>query len=176
MPRPPASWILLKGEQAWEGFLIKDLFYLLKCSALWPLRVEPTFDLNDGGGFCELTATGSLVYNEPIKSLKAENLAAKGEPADILDGTRKDMRRRHGEPEELKLKKIVTYEELWVRCCHRYSMVFSLGECCWINTLLWHSWGRWTQPKKKKWGRGEWAAMQSSGGILYGREKYMEGR
>ncbi len=108
MPRPPASWIPLEGEQAWEGFLIKYLFYLLKCSALWPLRVEPTFDLNDSGGFCELTATVSLVYNEPIKSHKTENLVAKGEPDDILDGTRKDTRKRHGEPEELKLKKIVT--------------------------------------------------------------------
>lgn len=70
--------------------------------------MEPTFDLNDGGGFCKLTATVSLMYNEPIKSHKTENLAAKGEPADILDGTRKDTRKRHGEPEELKLKKIVT--------------------------------------------------------------------
>lgn len=56
---------------------LKDLFYLLKCSALWPLRVESTFDLNDGGGFCEPTATGSLPFNEPIKSREAENLAAR---------------------------------------------------------------------------------------------------
>ncbi|KAF4107600.1 hypothetical protein G5714_011964 [Onychostoma macrolepis] len=50
----------------------------------------------------------SLVYNEPIKSHEAENLVAKGELADILDGTWKDARKRHREPEELKLKKIVT--------------------------------------------------------------------
>lgn len=72
-----------------------------------------TFDLNDGGGFCEPTATGSLPFNEPIKFHEAENLAGEtGRQESQLTywtGRKNTWGKRHGEPEEeLKLKKIVT--------------------------------------------------------------------
>lgn len=74
-----------------------------------------------------------------------------GEPADILDGTQKytgkeTRRARGGTKAE---ENCHCYEELWVRCCHRYSMAFPLGECCWINALLWHSEAGEHSPKKK---------------------------
>lgn len=81
--------------------------------ALWPYQAGATFDLNDGGGFCEPGATGTLPYNETIKSHKAKNLAAR--PGDRRAGwhigqdTERHWGKRDRDPEEkLKLKKIVS--------------------------------------------------------------------
>lgn len=102
---------------------------------------------------------------------------AKGEPADILDGTQKDTRKRHGEPEEEpKLKKIVT-----VMKSFRFTVAIDTqwpfhSESAAESTHYSGTPRQVNIAQKNQWGRGEWAAMQSSGGILYGREKYMEGR
>ncbi len=108
MPRPPASWIPLEGEQAWEGFLIKYLFYLLKCSALWPLRVEPTFDLNDGGGFVSWQQQLAWCIMSPLNPTRLRIWRQKESRMTYWTGRGKTRGRDTESLEELKLKKIVT--------------------------------------------------------------------
>lgn len=101
-----------------------------------------------------------------------------GEQADILDGTQKytgkETRRAGGGTKAEE--NCHCYEELWVHCCHRYSMAFPLGECCWINALLWHSEAGEHSPKKINWEEVSGQLCRAVEEYFMGRENYMEGR